>query len=287
MELARRNNGFRKVAKWIVGAVVVAGAASGNVLCDEVSEPQEAEVGEVNTEVNVSEEINTEVKDSKCADVKVAHADITSKNHGNESGKNVAAIAQDVKISREPEAVGFVSSLGKEYTNREIDNLIDRTGLTGKKGVIRHMLGVRRAELLREMRKFNRILESLPEEIAVKAGAYATYDKLPADLAEKVKWSHLNTTTFGLLEKVPQNLADEMMKCDIYEGFPGTLIDKINAFLHPVDPSTVIINDGKDEQIAATPGSTEVTEETEERADAMNEKDDSVDEGKESKEGEE
>nr|BAN66176.1 spherical body protein 2 truncated copy 6 (SBP2) [Babesia bovis] len=31
MEVARRNNGFRKVAKWIVGAAVVAGAATGGV----------------------------------------------------------------------------------------------------------------------------------------------------------------------------------------------------------------------------------------------------------------
>ncbi|EDO08213.1 Spherical Body Protein 2 truncated copy 10 (SBP2) [Babesia bovis T2Bo] len=236
MELARRNNGFRKVAKWIAGALVVAGAASGNV-------------------------------------------DAESHLHG---GKSIPSNA--------PEAVVFVSSLGKEYTNKEIDNLVDRSGLKGSKGVIRHMLGVRRAELLREMRKFNRILESLPEDIAVKAGAYATYDKLPADLAEKVKWSHLNTTTFGLLEKVPQNLANEMLACDIYEGFPADLIDKINEFLHPFDPSTVINDkeeDGKSvDGTPATPGSTEVTEEAEEREDAIKESDDSVNEGKESKEEE-
>nr|BAN65347.1 spherical body protein 2 truncated copy 2 [Babesia bovis] len=143
------------------------------------------------------------------------------------------------------------------------------------------MLGFKRAQLLSEMEKFNSILESLPKEIAVKAGKYATYDKLPADLAKEVKWNHLNKTTFGLMEKVPQDLTDEMLKGDIYEGFSGELIAKIRDFLHPFDPSTVIINDGKDEQIEATPASTEVTEEAEEREDAMNEKEDTVREGEE------
>nr|BAN64879.1 spherical body protein 2 truncated copy 10 (SBP2) [Babesia bovis] len=238
MELARRNNGFRKVAKWIAGALVVAGAASGNV-------------------------------------------DAESHLHG---GKSIPSNA--------PEAVVFVSSLGREYTNKEIDNLVDRSGLKGSKGVIRHMLGVRRAELLREMKKFNTILESLPKDIAEEAGSYATYDKLPYDLAKKVKRSHLNTTTFGLLEKVPQNLANEMLACDIYEGFPADLIDKINEFLHPFDPSTVINDKEEDGKRAvpgtpATPGSTEVTKDTEKTKDAIKENDDSVKESEESKEEEE
>ncbi|EDO08146.1 Spherical Body Protein 2 truncated copy 5 (SBP2) [Babesia bovis T2Bo] len=250
MEVARRNNGFRKVAKWIAGAIVVAGAASGNVLCDEVSEPQEAEVAEVKSEINVNEEINTEVKDSKRADVNVAEADITFEDPGKAYRRKVAAVTEEEKLLQAPDAVIFRNVVGRQYTNKEIDDLVDRSGLKGTKGVIQHELGVRKIKLLREMGKFNTILESLPKEIAEEAGNYATYDRLPADLAEKVKWNHFNKSFFGLMEKVPQDLANEMMGCDIYEGFPGELIFKIKEFLHPFDPSTVFIDDGKDEDMA-------------------------------------
>ncbi|EDO08141.1 Spherical Body Protein 2 truncated copy 3 (SBP2) [Babesia bovis T2Bo] len=242
MEVARRNNGFRKVAKWIAGAIVVAGAATGGV-------------------------------DGGLLSI----------------FKNAAR--EEDKLLHAPEAVGFVTSLGKKYTNKDIDDLVDRTGLKGTGGVTRHMLAVRRDELLREMNKFNSILEVLPEEIAVEAGKYATYDKLPAALAKEVKWNYFNKKHFGLMEQVPQDLADEMLKCDIYEGFSGKLIDKINAFLHPFDPSTVIIDEshrGKSAGSApTTPGSTEVTEKSEKTKDAIKESDDSVKEGEESKEEEE
>nr|BAN64971.1 spherical body protein 2 truncated copy 2 (SBP2) [Babesia bovis] len=275
MEVARRNNGFRKVAKWIVGAAVVAGAASGNVLCDEVSEPKNGEVDEVKSEVNVSDEINTDVKDSKSDDVTVALEDITFDDPKEGYRKTVAAVTEKERLLRAPDAVIFKNVIGKTYTNKEIDDLVDRTGLKGTKGVIQHELGVRRAQLLREMEKFNSVLEVLPKEIAVEAGKYPTYDKLPAALAKEVKWNYFNKRHFGLMEQVPQDLADEMMKCDIYEGFSGKLIDKIRDFLHPFDPSTVIIdkeNDGKrfvggTPAAPPTPGGTKVTKENEERED--------------------
>ncbi|EDO08126.1 Spherical Body Protein 2 truncated copy 2 (SBP2) [Babesia bovis T2Bo] len=271
MELPRRNNGFRKVAKWIVGAAVVAGAASGNVLCDEVSGPQEAEVNQVNLQIN----------ESKRADGNVAQADITFDDPKEAYRKKVAAVAEEEKLLQAPDAVIFKNVIGKTYTNKEIDDLVDRTGLKGTKGVIQHELGVRRAQLLREMEKFNSVLEVLPKEIAVEAGKYPTYDKLPAALAKEVKWNYFNKRHFGLMEQVPQDLADEMMKCDIYEGFSGKLIDKITDFLHPFDPSTVIIDEahrgksaGSAPAAPPTPGGTKVTKENEER------EDNSVNEGK-------
>nr|BAN65255.1 spherical body protein 2 truncated copy 5 [Babesia bovis] len=254
MEVARRNNGFRKVAKWIVGAAVVAGAASGNVLCNEVSEPQEAEVGEV----------KPEIKDSNNAAKHVAYADITFEDPKEGYRKTVAAVTEKERLLQAPDAVIFRNVVGRQYTNRDIDDLVDRSGLTGSKSVVRHELGFRRAQLLREMERFNTILESLPKEIAVEAGIFATYDKLPADLAKKVKWHHFNKIHFGLMEKVSQDLADEMMKCDIYEGFPGELIAKIKESLRCIDPSTVI-KDGEDGQrvitgTSVTPGIAEGTE---------------------------
>ncbi|EDO08122.1 hypothetical protein BBOV_III005590 [Babesia bovis T2Bo] len=69
MELPRRNNGFRKVAKWIVGAAVVAGASHGIVMAQEETPkipevPEEMETKTEVPEVPEGKQTKTEVTDA-------------------------------------------------------------------------------------------------------------------------------------------------------------------------------------------------------------------------------
>ncbi|EDO06027.1 putative integral membrane protein [Babesia bovis T2Bo] len=66
MAVTARNNGFRKVAKWIVGAVVVASASHGIVMAQEETPkipevPEEKETKTEVTEVPEEEQVKTEV----------------------------------------------------------------------------------------------------------------------------------------------------------------------------------------------------------------------------------
>ncbi|EDO06031.1 hypothetical protein BBOV_II000710 [Babesia bovis T2Bo] len=174
MELARRNNGFRKVAKWIVGAVVVAGASSVNVLCDEVSEPQEAEVAKVNTESNLKkqdEEIREIMKD--------------------EFNEVIGRLPHD------PAAVAIVNSRGKSFTNQDIYELIDHDIFLGflsitltedqKQRVRERIVELNRQEMLDAISFFDQLLSELPAELAQEASKYSYLSELPEDLANAVK----------------------------------------------------------------------------------------------------
>nr|AVV63191.1 spherical body protein 2 truncated copy 11 [Babesia bovis] len=174
MEVARRNNGFRKVAKWIVGAVVVAGAASGNVLCDEVSEPQEAEVGEVNTESNVNGE---------------------DKAMSNIEDDDFDAVIG--RLPHDPSAVAIVNSRGKSFTNQDIYGLINhdiRLGVLSIKlseeeipRVRERMVELRRKKLLDAISFFDQLLSELPAELAQEASKYSYLSELPEDLTNAVE----------------------------------------------------------------------------------------------------
>ncbi|EDO08209.1 Spherical Body Protein 2 truncated copy 8 (SBP2) [Babesia bovis T2Bo] len=167
MELARRNNGFRKVAKWIAGALVVAGAASGNVLCDEVSEPQEAEV---KSEINVNGE------------------DKAMSNIENDDFEAIIG-----RLPHDPAAVAIVNSRGKSFTNQDIYGLIDhdiRLGLLSitlteeeipsvREGIVE----LRRQKLLDAISFFDQLLSELPAELAQEASKYSYLSELPEDLA--------------------------------------------------------------------------------------------------------
>ncbi|EDO08215.1 Spherical Body Protein 2 truncated copy 11 (SBP2) [Babesia bovis T2Bo] len=171
MELARRNNGFRKVAKWIVGAVVVAGAASGNVICDEVSEPQEAEV---------KSEINVNGEDKAMSNIEEDDFD--------------AVIG---RLPHDPSAVAILNSRGKSFTNQDIYGLIDhdiRLGVLPIKlseeeipRVRERIVELRRKKLLDAISYFDQLLSELPDELAQEASKYSYLSELPEDLANALE----------------------------------------------------------------------------------------------------
>nr|BAN65244.1 spherical body protein 2 truncated copy 12 (SBP2) [Babesia bovis] len=148
MAITARNNGFRKVAKWIVGAVVVAGATSANVAAE-------------------------------------SHL---------QGAKKVPFYA--------PEAVVFVTSLGKEYTNQDIDNLVDCTDLECTGSVWRHEITRRRAELLYRMEKFDKLMQQLPSDLVTAAMMYHTFEMLPEQLAKDITRYVFNANYNNLIDEL-------------------------------------------------------------------------------------
>ncbi|EDO08145.1 Spherical Body Protein 2 truncated copy 4 (SBP2) [Babesia bovis T2Bo] len=201
MEVARRNNGFRKVAKWIVGAAVVAGAASGNVLCDEVSEPKNGEVDEVKSEVNVNEE-------------------------DEELRKIIDDQFQEVigRLPHDPSAVAIVNSRGKSFTNQDIYGLIDhdlylglvtRTLSEEEKPKIREgIVELRREKLLDAISFFDQLLSELPADLAQEASKYSYLSEVPEDLANALEdyVKALNDRIEEELDKIREAEMEKMLK---------------------------------------------------------------------------
>nr|BAN65849.1 spherical body protein 2 truncated copy 12 (SBP2) [Babesia bovis] len=177
MAITARNNGFRKVAKWIVGAVVVAGATSANVAAE-------------------------------------SHL---------QGAKKVPFYA--------PEAVVFVTSLGKEYTNQDIDNLVDCTDLECTGSVWRHEITRRRAELLYRMEKFDKLMQQLPSDLVTAAMMYHTFEMLPEQLAKDITRYVFNANYNNLIDELPEPLAQLALEFNVYEGIDYAILELFRQYL--------------------------------------------------------
>ncbi|GFE54407.1 spherical body protein 2 truncated copy 12, putative [Babesia ovis] len=175
-----RNNGFRKVAKWVLGVAAVAGVASGNVMAND----------------------------------------------------DVAVVDKFKFYS--PNAVLYVTSRGKVYTNQDIENMVDRTGLRGRKSIVAHELVRRRAALLHAIQKFDNLLQRLPEGLAYEVERYSTWDALPKRLADKITRHIFNIRYNGLIDKLSPELAEEALNCDINVGIPYKLMKRCHNYVYNV-----------------------------------------------------
>ncbi|EDO06029.1 putative integral membrane protein [Babesia bovis T2Bo] len=194
MAVTARNNGFRKVAKWIVGAVVVASASHGIVMAQEET-PKIAEVPEQKeTKTEVTEV--PEEKDSNAA-------------KGKQKKRHEPIFAGEVQLQRikdemereepvyDPDDVAVVTSTGITYKNQDIDDLIDKkvyiSALTrwfhpkSVPHIEKCELNRRRKEMRLAIRELDELLNQLPEEVAKVAKDYPTIYHMPSKLAAQIQ----------------------------------------------------------------------------------------------------
>ncbi|GFE54405.1 spherical body protein 2 truncated copy 12, putative [Babesia ovis] len=209
-----RNNGFRKVAKWVLGVAAVAGVASGNVLANEAAETPEPTAVE---QPSVVEQPAAEpVSENPPA------ADVTEKESPSKEPMDKQTPAAEVSDKK---SRGLFSRSKSTKDKKEKDT---------KKSVSGSTYTSERRNL------YNQILQSLPQDLATEAGKYTDFDELPKDLAEKVKYYHFNRPPCKLLDKLPKNLVDQALLCHPYDGLPVELMDEIINHLHPLDPNASI-----------------------------------------------
>nr|AVV63190.1 spherical body protein 2 truncated copy 9 [Babesia bovis] len=210
MEVARRNNGFRKVAKWIVGALVVASASSGIVQGGRPSKPKQAEANEVKSKINVIEEKKEMPK------------------IGDDEFQAVIG-----RLPHDPAAVAVVNSRGKSFTNQDIYGLIDHNLYVGfmwkkipdenKPEIRERIVELRRKNLLDEISYFDQLLSELPADLAQEASKYSYLSELPEDLADaledyvKALNDRIEAEQDKIREKTNKEL-DEMRNKDLKEA---------------------------------------------------------------------
>nr|BAN65811.1 hypothetical protein [Babesia bovis] len=134
-----------------------------------------------------------------------------------------------------PDEVVFTTSKGKEYTNKDIEDLIDHNGLNGSENYNRDELGRRRSSVIRQMREFDDLVKQIPEKLAQQAESYRTWEELPDDLSKNIAQCMFNKR-YGSSEESSSNdvvdsavnaaesetISDELMK-DMHDSIYGVV----------------------------------------------------------------
>ncbi|GFE55377.1 spherical body protein 2 truncated copy 12, putative [Babesia ovis] len=222
---SQRNNGFRKLGKWIIGFVIIAGTVVNGVLC--------TENGNSLVEANDAKEPSATVPSTTTATP--TDAEPTTSNPEAPLGTG-----DDAK----PETADSVISGRKIYTDEDIEELIDHNvelkwyeKMFGGEVIIEDALNQRRKDMRRRIDYFDKVLGNIPADLAQRVAKYPTLDHLPEDLRDEVDWQVSNKRFHGILDRLPTDLAKKVAKYHIYHVIPLSIETEVKEYFRSVKSS--------------------------------------------------
>ncbi|GFE53200.1 spherical body protein 2 truncated copy 12, putative [Babesia ovis] len=146
-----------------------------------------------------------------------------------------------VTVERNPNDVVIVTSRGKKYTNKDIEDLIDKkVYLTTwmkhskddrKEHVISCELNRRRRNMINAINKFDELVNELPESLANKLVEYPTKAHLTKELTDEIDAYFEKKRLTDAIKTLPEELAQEVANYESMDEIPDDIKDQVDWHL--------------------------------------------------------